>query len=184
MLQKCLWAFLLFVAPATLQAQEKYFTKTGRIDFFSAARLEDIEARNKTVAAVLDTKSGALQFAVLMKGFEFKKALMQEHFNENYVESDRFPKAEFRGQITNNSDIQYTTDGIYTATVRGRLTLHGVTKDLEATGTIRVSGRTLQINSVFTLRLSDYNISIPAIVRDNVAPTVCITVQCPMEPFN
>jgi hypothetical protein len=89
MLKKNLIVAGLIIVGLTSQAQDKYFTKTGRIEFSSKAPLEDIEAKNKTVAAILDAKTGALQFSVLMKGFEFPKALMQEHFNENYVESDK-----------------------------------------------------------------------------------------------
>nr|HQU57378.1 YceI family protein [Chitinophagaceae bacterium] len=94
---------LLIVIMMTLQqfvnAQTKYFTKNGKITFFSKASLENIEALNKSVTAVLDTKSGNIQFAVLMKGFEFEKALMQEHFNENYLESHKYPKAIFKGEV-------------------------------------------------------------------------------------
>src|SRR6478672_6081528 len=90
---------LLFSASPSL-SQDKYFTKTGKINFFSKASLQDIEAKNNTVTAVLDSKSGAMQFAALMKSFELEKQLMQQHFNENYVESDKFPKGEFRGMIT------------------------------------------------------------------------------------
>ena len=97
---------LALITTATLSfAQDRYFTKTGKINFSSKAPMEDIEGKNKTVTAVLDTKSGAMQFAVLMKGFEFEKQLMQQHFNENYVESDKYPRSEFKGTIINNSEI-------------------------------------------------------------------------------
>src|SRR5688572_4978387 len=89
-------------------AQDKFFTKNGRISFVSKGNIETIEANHKSVTCVLDTKTGNVQFSVLMRGFEFRKALMQEHFNENYLESDKFPRSEFRGQITNNSAVDYT----------------------------------------------------------------------------
>src|ERR1044071_5426615 len=89
---------LLLVAFA-VSAQDKFFTKNGKISFVSKGSVETIEAQHKSVTCVLDTKTGNIQFAVLMKGFEFKKALMQEHFNENYVESDKYPTSEFKGQI-------------------------------------------------------------------------------------
>src|SRR5215210_8582560 len=107
---------LVFAASGVF-AQDKFFTKSGKISFYSKASLENIEAHNKTVTCVLDTKSGNLQFAVLMKAFEFEKALMQEHFNENYVESHKFPKAEFKGQLSNNSEVNYGKDGKYPVTV-------------------------------------------------------------------
>jgi polyisoprenoid-binding protein YceI len=184
MLKKNLMAVLvLALTTVAAQAQEKYFTKSGKISFESKAPLEDIEAKNKTAMAVLDSKSGALQFSVQMKGFEFEKALMQEHFNENYVESDKHPKAEFKGTITNNSDINYTKNGTYTAKVKGKMTLHGVTKDVETTGTVKVNGSSLDATSTFNLQLSDYNIKIPSVVKDKISNNVKITVDTKLEPF-
>jgi hypothetical protein len=174
-------AFILITA--TSQAQDKYFTKTGKIEFNSKAPMEDIEAKNKTVAAILDTKTGALQFSVLMKGFEFPKALMQEHFNENYVESDKYPKAEFKGLITNSSAINYTKDGTYPAQVSGQLTIHGVTKDVKTTGTIKVDGGKIDAASVFNVLASDYKIKIPSVVKDKVSNTIKVMVDCHLEPL-
>ena len=175
-------ATLLLVAGIT-HAQGRYFTKTGRIEFSSKAPLEDIDAVNKSVTAVLDAKSGALQFSVLMKGFEFDKALMQEHFNENYIESDKFPKADFKGTITNNNDIDYSKPGTYTANVNGKLTIRGVTKDVQTTGTIKVEGENLATTSAFNILLSDYNIKIPAVVKDKINNNVRISVNTKLEPL-
>jgi hypothetical protein len=177
-----LMAVCMATASVTL-AQGKYFTKSGKIEFYSSAPLEDIEAKNKTVMAVLDSKSGALQFSVQMKGFEFDKALMQEHFNENYVESDKFPKAEFKGTITNNGDINYSKEGSYTAKVKGKMTIHGVTKDVETTGTVKVSGDKLEANSVFNILLSDYDVKIPSVVKDKISNSIKITVETKLEPL-
>ena len=165
------------------QAQDKFFTKSGKIEFSSKAPLEDITAKNKTAQVVLDTKSGALQFSVLMKGFEFEKALMQEHFNDDYVESDKFPKADFKGMITNNSSINYAKKGEYNVKVSGKLTLHGVTKDVQTTGTIKVDDDNLKTASTFNIKLSDYKISIPSIVKDKISNNVKITVDCKLDPL-
>jgi polyisoprenoid-binding protein YceI len=184
MLKKNLIAIAgLLLLTTAAQAQEKYFTKSGRIEFYSKAPLEDIEAKNKTVMAVLDSKTGAIQFAVQMKGFEFEKALMQEHFNENYVESEKFPKAEFKGTISNNGDINYAKAGTYNAKVKGKLTLHGVTKDVETTGTVKVDGGKLDAVSSFNIQLSDYNIKIPSVVKDKISNNVKITVDTKLEPL-
>ena len=173
---------LALITTATLSfAQDRYFTKTGKINFSSKAPMEDIEGKNKTVTAVLDTKSGAMQFAVLMKGFEFEKQLMQQHFNENYVESDKYPRSEFKGTIINNSEINYTKEGTYTAKVRGKLTMHGVTKDVETTGTIKVNGGGIDALSSFNVLLSDYKIKIPSIVKDKVSNSIKIMVDCSLE---
>ena len=172
-------AFLMLAGLA--QAQQKYFTKTGRITFYSSAPLEDIEATTKTAAAVLDAGTGALQFSVLMKGFAFKKALMQEHFNENYVESDTYPTGEFKGTITNNAQINYTKPGTYPANVQGKLTLHGVTKDIATAGTVVVEGDGLKATAVFNVLLSDYKIKRPAMVKDKLSNTIRISVDCKLD---
>lgn len=182
-MKKYLLAVLALALVTTTFAQGKYFTKTGKITFTSRAALESIEGKNKATLAVLDTKSGALQFAIQMKAFEFEKALMQEHFNENYVESDKFPKAEFKGTILNNSDINYTKDGTYPAKVKGNLTIHGITKEVEATGTVKVSGGKLLTLSTFNILISDYKITIPAVVKDKVSNAVAISVDCNLEPL-
>ena len=174
-------AFVLFATAVT--AQDRYFTKTGKIDFYSKAPLEDIEAKNKTVTAVLDTKTGAMQFEVQMKGFEFEKKLMQEHFNENYVESGKYPKAGFKGSLVNNSAVNYAKDGTYNVNVKGKLTIHGVTKDVQAPGTIKVSGGKIDAASTFNIQLSDYNISIPSVVKDKVSNNIKISVDTKLEPF-
>lgn len=184
MLKKNLVALAgLVLLTTAVNAQDRYFTKTGKIEFFSKASLEDIEAKNKTVTAVLDSKTGAMQFSVQMKGFEFEKALMQEHFNENYVESGKYPKAEFKGAIANNADVNYGKEGSYNVTVKGKLTIHGVTKDVEAPGTIKVESDKLEGKSTFTIKLSDYNISIPSVVKDKISNTIKISVETKLEPI-
>jgi polyisoprenoid-binding protein YceI len=118
-----------------------------------------------------------------MKGFEFKKALMQEHFNENYVESDKYPKAEFRGQVTNNNEIAYTKDGSYNAHVKGKLTLHGQTKDVEADGKITVKSGKLVLTSKFNILMSEYDIDIPGPVQENMSDNITISVNCTLDPL-
>jgi Uncharacterized conserved protein len=174
---------LITLLTISLTAQEKYYTKSGTISFVSKGAIETITANHKSVTCVLDAKTGDVQFAVLMKGFEFRKALMQQHFNENYVESDKYPRSEFRGKITNNNEIDYTKDGTYTAHVKGRLTIHGQTKDVTTNGKISVKGRKLQTSATFNILMSDYNISIPALVKENMSNTVTITVNCTLEPL-
>lgn len=166
-----------------LQAQEKFFTKSGKIIFESKAPLENIEGLNKSVTSVLDIKTGNMQFAVLMKGFEFEKALMQEHFNENYVESHKYPKAEFKGQVVNNAEINYTREGTYTAKVKGKLTIKGESKDVETTGTILIKEGRVVTSSIFNIQLSDFKVEIPRIVKDNISNTVKIIVDCSLDPL-
>ena len=183
MKKQWLLAYALLLGSLMATAQEKYFTKTGKIVFSSKAPLENIEGHNKSVTCVLDTKSGNLQFAVLMKGFEFEKALMQEHFNENYVESHKYPKAEFKGQIANNGDIDYGKDGTYNAKVKGKLTIHGETKDVETTGVIVVKSGKVDADATFPIELADYKIEIPKVVKENISKTVQIKVDCNLDPL-
>ncbi len=178
-----LTCLLLLGIALCAHAQDRYFTKTGRITFLSNAPLEDIEAVNKTAGAVLDTRTGQIQFAVLMKGFEFKKALMQEHFNENYVESHKYPKAEFRGNIVNNNSVNYTKDGTYAVNVKGQLSLHGVTKEIEVPATIQVQGGKIEGRSTFTLHVADYRIAIPSLMKDKISNNVKVVVQVKLEPL-
>lgn len=174
---------LLLLPCLVIKAQGKFYTKSGRITFFSSTSLENIEAVNRNVITLLDTQTGSLQFAVLMKGFEFKKALMQEHFNDNYVESGKFPKAEFKGLITNHTEINYTANGTYTASVKGKLTIHGETKEIETTGTVTVKDGKIVLNSVFNVLVADYKISIPKLYRDNISKTIRVTVDCSLSPL-
>ncbi|MBS1600412.1 MAG: YceI family protein [Bacteroidetes bacterium] len=174
---------ILLLPVSILFAQDKFFTKTGKIYFNSTAKLEKVEATNRSVISVLDSKTGNIQFAVMLKGFEFEKALMQEHFNENYVESDKYPKAEFVGQITNNGDIKYGKDGVYTAKVKGKMNLHGQSKEIEASGRITVKGGHVAMNADFSIMLSDYKIDIPGIVKENISNETKITMDCQLEPL-
>ena len=176
-------AGIVFLSFSSLKAQDKYFTKSGKIVFSSKTSLENIEGRNKSVTCVLDTKSGNLQFAVLMKGFEFEKAMMEEHFNENYIESDKFPKAEFKGSIEGNDKVNYAKDGSYPVKVKGKLTIHGETKDVETDGKLTIQGGKINAVADFSVLLADYKISIPGLVADKVSKIAKISVTCALEPL-
>ena len=182
-LARMMMVFVTVCLGIPVSAQDKYYTKNGRIQFESKAPLENIEAVNKSVTCVLDSKTGNVQFAVIMRGFEFAKALMQEHFNENYVESHKFPKAGFNGQVLNNDAINYTQDGVYPAKIRGKMTIQGETNDVEADGKITVKNGKIVASSDFRIQISDYKISIPNLVKDKVSNSVRIIVDCTLEPL-
>ena len=174
---------LIFTALATSVGAQKYFTRDGKVTFHSDAPLEKIEAENNKVASVLDAGTGDVEFAVLIKSFRFDKALMEEHFNENYLESSKFPKATFKGKVTNLSSINLHQSGKYPAIVKGDLTIHGVTKPIEISGTIVTDGNYFQASSIFDIAVADYEIEIPKVVRDNVAKTVQIHVEIDYKPL-
>ena len=165
------------------QAQDKFYTKNGNIFFSSKAPLEDIEAKNKSAVCVLDTKTGSLQFTVLIKGFEFENEEMQEHFNEDYLESNKFPKAEFKGTVTNISTVNFSRPNVYPVNVVGQLTIHGVTKEVQSAGTIKVEAGGLVATAGFNIQVADYNIKIAPIVKNKIAKTVKITVDTKLIPL-
>ena len=160
-------------------AQSKYFTKTGKISFYSNSPMENIEAVNNKVVSVLDLSTGQIEFAVLLKGFEFKKALMQEHFNENYVESDKYPKAVFLGTIENSKAISLAVDNVATVKVNGSLTIHGVTNLVKTTAQVTVKNGIISASANFTIVLADYSISIQSVVADKINKQIAIAVSIP-----
>jgi len=156
---------------------QKYMTRTGKVTFFSSTPVENIEAFNNDVSSVVDGGSGEVLFIVPIKSFKFEKALMQEHFNENYMESDKYPKAEFKGKILNMSDVNFRKDGTYNVKVAGRLTIHGVTKNVTIPGTVTVKGGSVTTNSKFRVKTADYGIKIPAMVSNKIAEQIEVTVN-------
>ena len=163
----------IFMAQANAQ---KYGTRKGSITFHSDAEMEQINAVNNTVSAVVDAASKKIQFAVLIKGFQFKKALMQEHFNENYMESSKYPKATFKGEIVEGA-IDFAQIGSYDVKVKGNLTIHGVTKEVTVPATITMSKSGAHTVASFDVVLAEYGIKIPSLVKNKVAKVVTITVD-------
>ncbi len=174
---------LLVLGSGKVTAQNRYFTRTGHIWFFSEAPLENIEAHNRQVATFISFDTGELVFSVPMKGFEFRKSLMQEHFNENYLETDKYPRGTFKGNITNIKTIDFQKDGIYPAKVEGTLTIHGVARPVTANGTLEVKGSRIVAKSTFTITPEDYNIEIPLLVRQHVAKIIQINVDLQYDPY-
>ena len=156
---------------------QKYYSKTGKVQFLSKAPLENIEASNENGYVVYDATGGQIEWSVLIKGFKFQKALMQQHFNENYMESDKYPKAIFKGKVDNPSSLNLSKDGEYNVSVKGELTIHGLTKPLSTRGVIRVKGGQVSASSSFDIAIADYNIEVPKVVRENIAKVVRVTVH-------
>jgi len=175
-------AILLFTAFKS-NAQEKWFTRNGKINFFSKTTAENIDANNNEVFSMIDQQKNELAFQVLNTGFKFDKALMQEHFNENYMESSKYPKASFKGIITDPSEIDFNKDGTYNVTVAGDLTMHGVTNKISIPATIQIADKKISGESKFEVKLADYKITIPSVVAKQISETVAITVNCAYEPF-
>ncbi len=168
------WAVWLLIAPA-LQAQ-KYHVTGGFIKFYSEELLEDIEAVKKQAKGLLDSASGQLAFVVPIEGFVFEKALMQEHFNEKYMESDKYPQATFSGHIV---DYQAGESGKVWAD--GDMTIHGVKRHIKVAGAIRFADDKVLINSVFMVKLADYGIEVPELMFQKIAEEVEVTVSLTLK---
>lgn len=165
---------LALVRPVAGYSQ-LYVTRTGFIGFYSKTPLEDIKAENNQVYAIIDGGKKNIAFTLLLKGFIFQKELMQEHFNENYAESDKYPKANFTGAYT--GEVPLDKDGIYKVMVKGNLNLHNVSKAIEVPATIEVKNGHLVGQSDFKLKPEDFNISIPSLVRDKIDKEISVKVN-------
>jgi len=181
-MKKILAMIFFSTLSAAVFSQSIFMTRSGQISFFSKTPVENIEGTNNEVTSMIDTGKGDLVFAVLIKSFHFEKALMEEHFNENYMESTKFPKATFQGKITNASSIKFDKDGTYEAKVEGDLTIHGVKQHQTTVGTITVAKGKISAVSNFTVKLADYKVEIPSLVADKISPTIEIRVNCLYEP--
>lgn len=170
---------LLFTGDVAI-SQTKYFTKTGKIFFYSASPMENIQAVNNKLMSVWNIENGQIEFAVLMKGFEFEKALMQEHFNENYVESDKFPKAFFKGIVENSKAISITFNNTISVKVNGNLTLHGITNPVTTTAIIIIKNGVISADCKFNILLADYKILIPSLVSDKINKKIEVSVNIPV----
>ena len=179
-----IFCICLLMALVQFAYSQKYFSKAGKVSFYSDAPMEKIEAHNTTASSVMDISTGNVEWGVLIKGFEFEKALMKEHFNENYMESHKYPKAVFKGKISNLSDVSFTKDGEYPVTVAGQLEIHGVTKPISTNGIITVKNGKISGTSQFTIKVADYNIEIPKLVAENIAKDVTIKVQVDYQPLD
>ncbi|MBS1782554.1 MAG: YceI family protein [Bacteroidetes bacterium] len=175
---KHLLLITIILASGIYQASaQKLITRTGKISFFSSTPIENIEAFNNEVAAAIDGKTGEVVFIVPIKSFRFEKALMQEHFNSDYLESDKYPKADFKGVISNLNEINFSKDGNYTAHIKGKLTIHNVTQDIATTGTILIAGNSATARAKFLVKTADYKINIPSLVEKKIAKEIEITVN-------
>lgn len=169
---------ILFVSAT--KSQERFLTKNGAITFYSKAPMENITAENNQVLSIIDASSGKMAISILMKSFMFKKALMQEHFNENYVESDTYPKATFKGTILNFDTINATASK---QQVKGMLTIHGVTKEITIDANFTKTDALILVDGNFIIEVDDFNIQIPAVVAKNIAKKIKVSFDFNHKPY-
>jgi polyisoprenoid-binding protein YceI len=153
---------------------QKFTSEKSYVKFFSDAAIEDITAENTKSSSIFNETTGDVVFSIPIKEFEFAKSLMKEHFNEKYMETEQFPKSTFQGKI---SGYQSTVTGEQKATATGKLTIHGVTQDVELPGTIVNSNGTITMKAKFMVKLADYKIKIPQLLWKNIAEEVEVTVE-------
>jgi hypothetical protein len=180
---KRLIVLFLIVNLALAVNAQKFMTKNGFIGFYSHTAMEDIKADNNQVVGALDISNGEMVFQALIKSFHFERALMEEHFNENYMESDKYPKAVFKGKITNLSSVDFTKNGTYDVTVEGDLTIHDATNKVTTKGTVEVISGGINANSKFNIVPEDYKINIPGVVREKINKNLEVTVAMKYTPI-
>jgi hypothetical protein len=172
--------FFISLLLSSVFAKELYLTRSGNIDFFSSTPIEDIKAINNQVSCVLDRKNGQFAFQVPIKAFTFKNALMQEHFNESYLESDIYPKAVFKGEILGWDKLKLSKDSLEVF-IEGDLTMHGETNKIKQSGEMWLSSGSIRGECVFNVNLVDYNVKVPKIVRENIAEIIKVNVSVELK---
>lgn len=177
-LKNILAAFLVMIMSHALMGQT-YKSRSTQFTFFSQAPLENIKAQSNQGVSALNTNTGGIYFKVKIRSFQFRKGFMQEHFNEKYMESDKYPDAEFKGKI--NEVIDYKDEGVYPVTVTGDLNIHNVSKEYTVKATLEIKSGLIKGESVFNVRVADHKIKIPKLVFRNIAEVVEVTVLVEYE---
>ena len=179
-----LLSIILLLLVAQCSISQVWFTKTAAISFFSTTPVEDIAATNNEVISFLDATKGDFRFQVLIKGFKFPKAAMQEHFNDSYyMDSDKFPKADFKGAIAKASTVNFKKDGIYKVEVTGDLTMHGVKQSISVPGTITIKAGVPSVSAKFKVNRTKFGITVPKFTAAKIAEDIEITVTANYQPY-
>ena len=161
-------------------SQDKFITRNGMIQFNASTPLETINPINNHVSCILDSKTGKIAFQLKMISFKFDKALMEEHFNEKYVESEKYPKSTYVGEIINWNELDFSKEK-QNIKSKGILTIHGVDKEVEVSGTINFLKNNIEIKSEFSIVVSDFDIQIPKLVRDKISKEVRVILEMNLQ---
>jgi hypothetical protein len=172
--------FLLLASMCSNAFGQQFTLEKSMVSFFSDAAIEDITAKNTKSASIFNAKSDSIVFSIPIKEFKFAKSLMQEHFNEKYMESDKFKVSTFVGAVRG---INHEASGPQQVKAVGKLTIHGVTKEVEIPGTIEMSKDKVIIKSKFNVKLEDYSITRPQILWQNIAEVVEVSVDFTYKPY-
>lgn len=161
---------------------QAYILNQPKVRFFSDAPLEDIEAVSTEAQGAISTEKNTFSFRIPIKSFQFEKELMQEHFNENYLESEKYPNSTFKGTIEGKYDL--AKDGEYAVVAKGDFDIHGVVQKREIPATIKVKGGVATISSKFMVKLTDHKIEIPTLVFQKIAEQVEVTIEAALKPYS
>jgi hypothetical protein len=170
---------LICLLFSTQLIAQQYYSKKGQVSFFSEAPIENIEAVNKDVSAIIDSQSGGFAFRLKIQDFTFPSSLMQEHFNESYLESDKYPLSTFTGSIADISKLDLSSR--QTLTVKGSLSIHGITQETEMVAYAQIINSELHISSTFDVVLEDYDIDIPKIMMYKIAEVIKVAVDIKLQ---
>ena len=163
-------------------AAQQYVARTGKVHFYSHGTIEDIEATTNAAVCALNTESKKVVCKIMITSFKFKDKLMEEHFNENYLESDKYPNAVLNGMI--EEPIDWTKDGVYDVTIKGILEIHGTEKAREIKGKLTIKGGVpVNANAKFDVTLADHKIKIPSLVGANIAEVIAVDVDFNYEKY-
>ena len=173
--------FFLCVIAASVSNAQLYSSSSSKITFFSKTAMEDISAVNTTSKSAIDAKAKSVLVRVKVIAFKFDKPLMEEHFNEKYMESDKFPDAIFKGKIT--SEINFAKDGVYPVSVDGVLTMHGVDQPRTLQGTLEIKKGILILHCNFNVKLADHKIEVPSVVTEKIAESIAVDVNFTYAPY-
>jgi hypothetical protein len=180
-MNKMLLLLLLCISLSSFQAEKMYTVRSGKISFESEAPFETIKASSSDVKGVLDTKKKIFAFRVKMATFDgFNSVLQKEHFNENYIESNKFPEATFTGKII--EDIDFSREGVYVIRAKGSFNIHGVSQERIIKSDVTIRDNKIGIKSTFSVLLGDHNIPIPKVVKDKLSSEINVQVNCQLEP--
>lgn len=174
---------LLFTLFASSLYSQRFITQNGYVRFFSEAPLEDIEAVNNSVACIVDIKTGEIVSKVNLKDFQFEKALMQEHFNENYVESHKYPHAILKAKIVAFQEVDFDSETFQAVTLKGTMDFHNVVQEVSIEGAFKRTSEGYEAKAKFIMKPADYEIKIPRIVRNNIAKEVEVTLSFNLSPL-
>lgn len=186
--------FLTALLSFNLSHSQIFMDKKAKTHFLSKSAMEDIEATNKSSVVVMDAGKSKVQVQVQIKAFKFASSFMEEHFNENYMETDKEGPKDAAGKSTYpnrfgtfdgkvNETIDFTKDGEHKVTCTGKLTIHGVTNEVTLPGTMKIKGGNISLSSEFKVKLADYKIKVPSLYVKNIAEEIAVDLNAVMEPF-